>query len=178
MSYHRTKNMLITGMPGVGKTTLVRRIVDRLNHLRCVGFYTAEIRQGGVRKGFKLIDFSGRRSVLAHVRIKSPFRVGKYGVDVKHFEDFLDAIDIFGPDSDLIVIDEIGKMECISDHFIFCVEEILSSKKPVLATIALRGGGLIERTKLRQDCVLFEVTPESRDGLVSIISEQVLRMAL
>ena len=162
-------------MPGVGKTTLVRRIVDRVKGLKCAGFYTAEIRQGGVRKGFELIDFTGRRRVLAHVRIKSPFRVGKYGVDVKHFEDFLDAIDIFSSDSDLIVIDEIGKMECFSDHFICCVEDILSSKKPVLATIALRGVGLIERTKLRQDCVLFEVTPESRDALVPIISDRILR---
>jgi nucleoside-triphosphatase len=174
MSYHRTKNILITGMPGVGKTTLVRRIVDRLKDMRWAGFYTAEIRQGGVRKGFELIDITGRRQPFAHVRIKSPFRVGKYGVDVKHFEDFLDAIDIFGPDSELIVIDEIGKMECFSDHFICWVEEILSSKKPVLATIALKGGGLIERAKLRQDCVLFEVTPESRDRLVSIISDRIL----
>jgi nucleoside-triphosphatase len=175
MSHHGKENILITGMPGVGKTTLVRRIVDRLKNLRCAGFYTAEIRTDGVRRGFELVDLAGRRRVLAHVRINSPFRVGKYGVDVKHFEDFLDAIDIFSPDSDLIVIDEIGKMECFSDHFIRCVEEILSSKKPVLATIALRGGGLIERTKLRQDCVLFEVTRDSRDGLVPIISERILR---
>ena len=175
MSLHGKENILITGIPGIGKTTLVRRIVVRLKNLRCAGFYTAEIREGGVRKGFELIDFRGRRRVLAHVGINSPFRVGKYGVDVKHFEDFLDAIDIFSPDSDLIVIDEIGKMECFSDHFTRGVEEILSSKKPVLATIALRGGGLIERTKLRRDCVLFEVTGESRDALVSIISDRILR---
>jgi len=175
MSYHGTKNILITGLPGIGKTTLVRRVVDRLKDLKCAGFYTAEIRKGGVRKGFELIDLVGRRRILAHVRINSPFRVGKYGVDVKHFEDFLDAIDIFSPDTDLIVIDEIGKMECFSDHFIRCVEEILSSEKPVLATIALRGAGMIERAKLRQDCVLFEVTRDSRDALVSIISDRILR---
>jgi len=91
------------------------------------------------------------------------------------FEDFLDTSDIFSPDSDLIVIDEIGKMECFSDYFIRCVEEILGSEKPVLATIALKGGGLIERTKLRQDCVLFEVTRENRDALVSTISDRLLR---
>jgi nucleoside-triphosphatase len=90
MSCQGNKNILVTGLPGVGKTTLVRRVGDQLKDLKCAGFYTAEIRKGGVRKGFELIDFAGRRRVLAHVRFKSPFRVGKYSVDVKHFEDFLD----------------------------------------------------------------------------------------
>ena len=169
MNLSEKKNLLLTGVPGVGKTTLVRRIVDGIKDKNCLGFYTAEIRESGGRKGFELVSLKGEKSVLSHVNINSPHRVGKYGVDIDGFDIFLDKIDFFNPATDLIVIDEIGKMECFSPKFVRCINTVLSSETRIVATIALKGGGLIQRIKAREDCVLFEVTRSNRNRLASEI---------
>ena len=74
----KRKNLLITGLPGVGKTTLMKRISEALMDLNPVGFYTEEIREEGIRKGFELVSLDGRRAILSHTDIRSPYRVGKY----------------------------------------------------------------------------------------------------
>ncbi len=159
------KNILITGLPGVGKTTLIRKLSEALTTLQPAGFYTTEIRDEGVRKGFELISLEGSKGLLSHIDIQSPHRVGKYSVDVKRFEGFLDAIPFFNPSTHLIIIDEIGKMECFSERFKKLVEKILDSQKLVIATIALKGSGFIAETKRREDVKLFEVTKKNRDFL-------------
>jgi nucleoside-triphosphatase len=166
------KNILITGLPGVGKTTLIKNIVGALKDLHPVGFYTAEIRQGSIRRGFEWISLDGRRGLLSDTDIQSPHRVGKYKVDVKGFEDFLTSLPLLKPSARLIVIDEIGKMECYSDQFKNLLKEILDSQKWVIATIALRGSGIIEEIKKRKDVKLFEITQRNRNSLFSeILSE-------
>jgi nucleoside-triphosphatase len=165
-------NILLTGGPGIGKTTLIVSILEAIKHLRAAGFYTCEIRQGGTRKGFELIDLGGRKSLLSHVTLKSPYRVGKYGVDIQGFEEFLEGIEFFDPSIDLIVIDEIGKMECLSRKFHFLLIHILDSETPVIATIAQKGADIIGQIKLRPDIRLLEVTRDNRDSLVKDISMQ------
>jgi nucleoside-triphosphatase len=164
------QNILITGLPGVGKTTLIMRLLEVLKDQHTVGFYTKEIREAGTRKGFELIDLNGRKSILSHVNIKSYFRVGKYGVDVEGFEEFLNSLEFFDPVADLIVIDEIGKMECFSVKFNALLEKIMDSEKSVIATIAWKGAGVMEQVKSRDDIRLFEVTRDNRDRLVRDIS--------
>jgi nucleoside-triphosphatase len=161
----RKKNILVTGYPGIGKTTLVKKLLYQLKHLNASGFYTEEIREGGIRKGFELVDLGGQRSVLSHVRIKGPYRVGKYGVDVEQFDEFLETADFLDSQTDLVVIDEIGKMECYSIKFTAIMQKILESDTLVVATIALRGGGFIAEIKDRTDIQLFELTLENRDRL-------------
>ena len=163
------RNLLITGFPGLGKTTLIEKLSEALTYLHPVGFYTEEIREGGERKGFELVNLEGKRGVLSHVDIKSPYRVGQYKVDISGFEDFLDGISFFDPSSGLIMIDEIGKMECLSDKFKKILIEILDSEKWVIATIALKGSGLITEVKQRQDVKLFEITKGNRNSLLSEI---------
>jgi nucleoside-triphosphatase len=163
------KNILITGIPGVGKTTLVKKLLIHLEHLNAAGFYTEEIREGGIRKGFELVDLCGQRSVLSHVRIKSLYRVGKYGVDVERFDEFLEATDFLDPKTDLIIIDEIGKMECYSDKFKSLMRHILDSETLVISTIARKGGGFIAAIKDRADINLFELTVANRDRLANVI---------
>jgi nucleoside-triphosphatase len=163
------KNLLITGLPGVGKTTLVKKLSDALKSFHPVGFYTEEIRERGERKGFELISLEGKKELLSHKDIRSPYKVGQYNVDIKGFEDFIDSIFFFNPLTRLIIIDEIGKMECLSNQFKRLLKEILDSEKWVITTIALKGSGLIAEVKERNDVRLFEITKKNRDSLFSEI---------
>jgi nucleoside-triphosphatase len=80
---------LLTGRPGTGKTSLIKQVASHMNG-QAGGFYTEEIRSRGVREGFKLITLDGEEAILAHVDIRSPYRVSKYGVDV----DVLDRVGV------------------------------------------------------------------------------------
>jgi nucleoside-triphosphatase len=153
--------ILITGSPGVGKTTLIKKLVESLPE--AVGFYTEEIRQGGVRKGFRLISLDGKEGVLSHVDFKSRYRVGKYKVDIETFERFIDEIPF--SESPVVIIDEIGKMECISSRFCSLVKELLNSDKTVIATIAKKGTPFIEEVKKTQGVMLLELSEQNRESL-------------
>ncbi len=167
----RHAKTLITGKPGVGKTTLVQKIIEGMRSVNMAGFCTAEIRSMGSRLGFELQGLNGERRILAHVEIDSQHRVGKYGVDTNGFEDFLAALDLLNPDVELIVIDEIGKMELFSDRFQSFVRTALNSEKQVLASISLKGNEFIREIKQRLDIHLLEVTHDNRDRLPEAIME-------
>jgi nucleoside-triphosphatase len=100
---------------------------------------------------------------------KSPCRVSKYGVDVERFETFLDSISLLDPTTSIVIIDGIGKMECFPGKFRSLVRDILDSDKLLVATIALKGSGMIADIKKRDDVKLFQVTIENRDSLVAEI---------
>jgi nucleoside-triphosphatase len=127
-------------------------VAEELKPLHPAGFFTSEIREANTRKGFGLRSLNGKDGLLAHMDITTPYRVGKYKVDVKGFEAFLGAIPLLGPSVRLIIIDEIGKMECFSDLFRHLVRQVLDSDKVVLATIALKGEGFIEKIKKKRGC--------------------------
>ena len=169
----RTKNILITGLPGVGKTTLIVKIAEALKDFHPVGFYSTEIREEGVRKGFELISLDGRKRLLSHTDINNPDRVGKYRVDINGLEKFLESIPFFEPRASLMIIDEIGKMECLSEKFKRILQEMLDSQKWVIGTIALKGSGLILEVKKRQDVKLFEMTKKNRHCLLLEILKEV-----
>ncbi len=145
-----------------------------MRYFHPVGFYTEEIREKGIRKGFELISLDGRRGLLSYTDVKSLYRVGKYRVDVKGFEEFLSTIPFLNPSTRLIIIDEIGKMECSSDQFKKLIRELFDSEKQVIATIALKGSGLIEEIKRGQDITFFEMTKSNRDSLLSDILKEVI----
>jgi nucleoside-triphosphatase len=113
-----TSNILLTGFPGCGKTTLVRHVIERLGDLRLAGFYTQELLGAdGRRVGFEAIGLHSDRANLAHVRSKSKIRVGRYGVELIGFEKLISEELAADADADLFVVDEIGKMECYSRRF-------------------------------------------------------------
>jgi nucleoside-triphosphatase len=137
------------------------------------GFVMREIREEGVRKGFLLVSCSGARHVFSHVDFKSPFRVGKYQIDLAGFEQFLKEIHLSEASNGLVVVDEIGKMECFSPLFRDTVLRILDSDQPFIATIGKKGTLFMEGIKKRQDVKLIEVTIDNRDW----ISEELLAAA-
>jgi nucleoside-triphosphatase len=168
------KNLFITGPPGTGKTTLIRKILDGFPAgLAASGFFTAEIRESGNRVGFTVNTLDGRSGVLSHIRIGGGDRVGRYGVDVKGFEGLVLPLLEAGR-AGLYVIDEIGTMECFSSAFCDRVRSLLDSESPVMGTVALKGGGFIAEVKARNDMALFEVTVRNRDILPDEISRIVL----
>ncbi len=169
MTTDQHKNILITGSTGIGKTTLVKRLFEKLAVLHPVGFYTEEIREGGIRRGFRLVSHDGREGILSHVDIRSPFKVGKYRVDVSGFDRFLDALKISESESGLVIIDEIGKMECFSRKFLSLLNELLQSEARLFATIAQKGSGPIAEIKQRQDVKQFVMTHYNRDTMIDQI---------
>ncbi|MBI4186944.1 MAG: NTPase [Chloroflexi bacterium] len=129
---------LLTGKPGTGKTSIIKQVVAGLKG-KAGGFYTEEIRRQGIREGFRLFTLDGQSAILAHVDIESPYRVGKYGVDVDSLERVgVPALRRAAGDCDLVVIDEIGKMELFSASFRETVWQIITSGKRVLGTIMLQ----------------------------------------
>jgi nucleoside-triphosphatase len=167
-------HILLTGAPGCGKTTLVRRIIEQLRDLRLAGFFTQEVRGvDGRRDGFEAIGLNGCSTMLASVRSESKMRVGKYGVELFDFEQLVDAELNRDPhEVDVFVVDEIGKMECFSPLFVDLVESRLDGDTPVLATVAMKGRGFIAAVKQRQDIELMTVNSVNRDGLVAIVAER------
>lgn len=157
--------LLLTGRPGVGKTTAIHRIAASLAGWRLAGFYTEEIRESGQRQGFRAVTLDGSEKVMAHRNIHSPYRVGKYRVDPSAIDQLADLTLGLMPEIDCYLVDEIGKMECCSQRFIAAVRILLTSHCLVVATIALRGGGFIAEVKQRTDIEQWEVTLKNRGEL-------------
>lgn len=157
-------SLLLTGRPGIGKTTVLRAAAHKLAALHLVGFYTEEIRENRERLGFRLVTFTGEHAVIAHIRLPPP-RVSKYGVDVAAIDRFAAALGHAPGRSAVYLIDEIGKMECMSEAFVDAVRRLLENRRPLVATVAQRGGEFIDEVKRRRDVELWPVTPTTRDTL-------------
>jgi nucleoside-triphosphatase len=162
---------LLTGMPGTGKTSIIRQALTQSN-FNAGGFYTLEVRNVGVREGFQIVTLAGKEVMLAHIMIDSPFRVGKYGVDVSVLDTVaVDAIYSAIEKNDLIVIDEIGKMELFSSKFIQAVADALASPKKVLGTITLKPHPLADSIRQNRSIHVAELNRyNQRHVLAEILS--------
>jgi nucleoside-triphosphatase len=160
------KNILLTGKPGVGKTTLILRVLGSLT-LDARGFYTQEIRKGKLRVGFELVEIGAdRRGVFSHTDFDKRYRVGRYGVNISMLEEIgVRAIEKAIEEKKLIVIDEIGKMELYSKRFREVVTLALNSSSPVLATITMSSLPLVENIKQRKDISILEIRRDNREKL-------------
>jgi nucleoside-triphosphatase len=156
--------LLLTGLPGNGKTTVLRRVAERLAGRRLRGFLTDEVRVGRERTGFRIETLDGRTATLARVGLETRHRVGRYGVDVTALDHLVASSLAAEPDT-IFLVDEVGTMECLSARFVAAMRALLDAGVPLVATVALRGGGFIAELKARPDVTLWTVTPENRDDL-------------
>ncbi|MBN1552119.1 NTPase [bacterium] len=165
------KNVLLTGEPGIGKTTVIQAVLADFN-LDAGGFFTQEIRSGKTRKGFQLITLDGQQAILAHINKKSSYKVGKYGVDLNVMADIaVPAIKKALQNCDLVLIDEIGKMECFCIEFRDMVMRCLDGPKPLFGSIQNFASPFINAITNRDDIVRIMVTEENRNHLPGNIIE-------
>jgi len=130
------RNVLITGKPGCGKSTLINEIIKRLEDKKIAGIITPEIRKNSARYGFKIIDLKSKEEdILASVNIKTKFRVSKYFVNIEGIDKIVDKFLISFEDAEYIFIDEIGTMELYSKKFGELLNKIFSSNKKIVAVI-------------------------------------------
>ena len=168
------KNILISGKPGVGKTTVIKKIAERLRPV-AGGFLTEEIRFKGRRVGFAVKDIhSGNEGTLAHIDCRSKERVGRYGVNLEDFESVgVRAVEEALGREGTVIIDEIGKMELFSALFREKLKEVLESPHKVVATIQKKKSPFVSGLMDRPDTLVLEITESNRDTLFEKIMEMV-----
>ena len=161
------KNIFIVGKQNSGKTTLLLDIYKEFSLPFC-GYYTTDIIEDNVKKGYVLNNFNGGKGIFAHVNSNSEVKISKFGVDL----DILDLIAIKPIEECLeylpkkiIIMDEIGKKEFLSKKFENMFKKALSSKNIILATSTIRNNFSIERYIKRGDSILFEINQNNRNNI-------------
>jgi nucleoside-triphosphatase len=157
--------ILVTGPPGIGKTSIFRRTVKELKNRKYEvgGMICREVREGGVRVGFEIMDLStGTRGWLAHMNQPTGPRIGIGAI--------LDALQ----NADILAVDEIGPMELSSTAFSNALVKAVESSKPMLGTIhyGLRNS-LVNSIKKREDTEILKVTYKNRENLHNLIVNKI-----
>jgi nucleoside-triphosphatase len=165
-------NILVTGPPRSGKSTLIVKVVQGINR-PATGFFTQELREKGRRVGFSITTLQGKIGVLAHQGITSTFRVGKYRVNLEDLDQI--AVPSMLPSTldQIVVVDEIGKMECFSRLFKETLLKVLSSDNLVIGSVAMKGDRFIQSIKKRDDVLLISISQNTRDAALKLFLEKI-----
>lgn len=168
------RTLLLTGRPGVGKTTVIKKVAEALGD-QAAGFYTEEIRQeNGQRTGFRLVTLDGEEAVMAHVDLREEGRprVSRYGVDVSTIEALgVSALRRAMASEQVVMVDEIGKMELFSDAFRKTVRQAVEGDAAVLGTVMSARHPWVDELKAKEQVAVWEVTTGNRNQL----PERILR---
>lgn len=172
-------NILLTGRPGIGKTTAISRTLSLLSDLTVGGFVTAAIQEGGQRTGFSIRDLRGPTGILAATSLSSGPQVSRYRVNVPDIEGIgvpalLNALEA----ADLVVCDEIGRMELFCPRFCETVQRCLNSLKPVFGTLQARSDAFLDAIRRRRDVEIVEVTTANRDTLPEELAPRLRALAM
>ncbi|XP_068085230.1 nucleoside-triphosphatase THEP1 [Anabrus simplex] len=176
----QVKYFMLTGVPGVGKTTLIKKICDILskNGVSQKGYYTEELRNASKRVGFDVVTLNGERGPLARIDTGSGrFKVGRYNVLIESFENLVLPIfnNLQQSSCPVLVIDEIGKMELFSKNFQKKVEEVFKSDQLILGTVpSASSDQLVRKIKTNPRTRVIEVTHSNRNDLAQTIASDIL----
>ncbi len=163
----------VTSNPGVGKSTLVSRVVERVP-LSAGGLVTHEIRKCGRRVGFSLRDLAtGQEGVLAHVHLADGPGLGRYRINLHDLDEIgALAIERAVEERDLVVVDEAGPMELHSPRFIAAVDHALTQAKNLLVTVHRASNHPLAYRIRRGVDRYIRLTRENRDAK----TEEVVRL--
>lgn len=160
----------LTGLPGSGKTSTLLKLIDMLEGegKTVGGMITEPITEGGKRTGLQIVNrITGEKGRLAHISIESRYMFGKFGVDLTALESVgVRALEQAASEADIVVIDEVGKLEVESEPFVEAVKDVLDMDKPVLLTLHKKSRNpLLQDIRKRDDVRILEVTPINRNLL-------------
>lgn len=173
----KKRNILVTGPPGCGKSTLIEKVINRIKK-PVTGFFTREIKERGRRVGFSINTLDGREGILAHKSIRSEYRVGKYGVNIEDIDTIAVPSLIPKGKDEIVVIDEIGKMECFSLLFRDTLMRVLNAPHWIIGSIAQKGDPFIQKIKERDDVMLVCIAQRNRDILVDQILDSIKALSI
>jgi len=168
------KNILITGIPKSGKSTLLRKIISTLPNK--VGFVTTEIRDDNGRVGFEIETHKAAKSVLAHINFNTPHQVSKYFVDIKNLEKILPQVLEFSA-NDILYLDEIGQMQLFSSDFEKLVEKYLDAENTLIATLsAVYQNSFTDSIRKRKDIYIVEISENDREKKGEFIKQLIRKI--
>jgi nucleoside-triphosphatase len=160
----------ITGLPNAGKTQALIKVIEMLEESEqsVGGMITEPITKKNRRLGFYIVDWMTKeKAVLAHVDFDSKVIVGRYKVNIDALERIgVNAIENAGAECDIIIIDEVGRMEVESERFVEAVKKVLEEDKPLILTLHKKSRNpLLQDIRRRDDVRILEVTPINRNLL-------------
>lgn len=160
---------LVTGEPGVGKTTLIRQVVSTMR-LRAGGFYTEDLRTGGAREGFRIVTLDGEIALLASAGHPGPVHVSKYGVDLEELERVgVAALRRAMDRGHVAVADEIGRMQLFSRAFRQTVFEAVRAGHPLLGTIMAGRNPYADRIRTHRNVEILTLTESNRPEILAFL---------
>jgi nucleoside-triphosphatase len=160
---------LVTGEPGIGKTTLIRQVISTMR-MRAAGFYTEDLRTGGVREGFRIVTLDGDTALLAAMGHPGPVSVSKYGVDLSELERVgLPPLRRAIERRHVLVVDEIGRMQLFSRDFRQTIFDAVRSGHPLLGTIMLGRNDYADRIKKHKNVELLTLTEQNRQEVLTLL---------
>jgi len=163
------KHLLIVGVPGVGKTTLMKRLAQEFRGRPIDGFVTEELREEGRRLGFWLSSLDGRQALLAHRELDSPHRVGAYKVNVSVLDELAVGIIRRSIQQALILfVDEVGRMELSSLAFQQALQDAIDHGPRIVATGGIYPLPFLDAFKRRKD---VELVPLSESNWKTVFEE-------
>jgi len=165
-------NVLVTGPPRSGKSTLIEKVVKRVKR-PATGFFTRELRERGKRVGFLIETLHGKTGLLAHENVKTRCRVGKYGVNLEDLEQIAVPSILPSTVDQIVVVDEIGKMECFSRLFRDTLLRVLVAENQVIGSIAMKGDRFIQTIRNRDDVTLVSISENTRDLALELFLQKI-----